>query len=95
VITSTSSAGGITLGQGASLAVASNGVLNIEGEVQLEGVLTNYGTVNWQAGQITVFYYPDNGQTGEIWNEAGRCGTSNATSIWLLHIPDSFTTPAR
>ncbi len=36
----------------APLEVASNGVLNIVGDVSLYGPLTNYGTVNWQAGTV-------------------------------------------
>jgi hypothetical protein len=55
---------------GSTLTVASNAVLNITGSVNLEGTLTNYGTVNWQAGAPTVL---NNGQswTADIWNEAG------------------------
>ena len=57
------------LDPGASLTVASNGVLNIEGSIQIVGVLTNAGTINWEAGDVDVIYYPYDGYTGEIWNQ--------------------------
>ncbi len=61
---------------GASLTVASNGVLNIEGTLTLYGALTNEGTVNWQAGDVDIRYIsgiPD--YAGAIWNEAGALWT--------------------
>ena len=63
---------GGTLNPGASLTVAANGVLNIVGgnTFQLEGPLTNNGTVNWLGGQVQV----ENNTTtyaGAIWNQAG------------------------
>ena len=57
------------LNPGASLTVASNAVMNIEGSIQIVGVLTNAGTVNWEAGDVDVIYYPYDGYTGEIWNQ--------------------------
>ena len=71
IIDSTNSAGGLTLGGGSSLTIVSNGVLNIEGDVEFEGVLTNQGTVNWQSGRVGVYNRSGLGFTGEIWNEAG------------------------
>jgi len=55
---------------GGSLTVATNGVLNIEGSVGVQGPLTNAGTVNWQGGNIDVVF-DGHGYFGEIWNEAG------------------------
>jgi hypothetical protein len=60
--------GGGTL-SGSGLTITTNGVLNIENSLSLEGPLTNNGTVNWQAGVIYLF--GDYGYTGEIWNQAG------------------------
>ena len=55
---------------GSSLTMASNGVLNIEGNVNIEGPLTNYGTVNWQAGKVEVYNDADT-SFGVIWNQSG------------------------
>ena len=62
---------GGTVPQGASLSVASGGVFNILGSLNLRGPLTNTGTVNWQDGDITVYNYDYYGFTGEILNQAG------------------------
>ncbi|MDB6065752.1 MAG: delta-60 repeat domain protein [Pedosphaera sp.] len=59
------------LGAGSSLTVASNGVLNIQGNISLLGALTNYGTVNWQAGTVGVYNNGGQPYTGAIWNQAG------------------------
>ena len=60
--------GGGSIAVGSSLTVGSNGMMNIGGTVDLYGVLTNQGTVNWQGGYVVVYYYPPTGWTGEIWN---------------------------
>jgi hypothetical protein len=70
IIDSTNSTGGLSLGPGSSLTVATNGVLNIAGPVTLYAALTNQGTVNWQAGEVDIFNNGVN-YTGAIWNEAG------------------------
>ena len=62
--------GGITT-LGSPLTIMTNGTLNILGNVTLEGPLTNYGTVNWQSGPVTIYNYAPGGATGAIWNEAG------------------------
>ena len=54
VIDTAVSISGLTVGGGSSLTVAADGVLNILGNLTLNGVLTNAGTVNWQDGQISV-----------------------------------------
>src|ERR1019366_3057366 len=54
-----------------SMTVATNGVLNLMGTQYISGPLTNNGTVNWQGGNLVVYYYPSFGLFGEIWNEAG------------------------
>src|ERR1017187_1731679 len=57
-----------------SLTVASNGVLNISGsaEKDLEGPMTNSGTVAWTGtGVMRVFYYPGGNLYGAIYNLAG------------------------
>jgi hypothetical protein len=43
---------GGALNGGASLIIASNAILNIEGSIGILGRLTNAGTVNWQAGEV-------------------------------------------
>ena len=55
---------------GSALTIATNGILNIEGSIQVYGILTNQGTVNWLAGSIQLLY---NGGSylGEIWNQPG------------------------
>ena len=62
---------GGTVNSGTSLTLATNGVLNIVGNVTLAGPLTNYGPVNWQSGTVTVYNYVPGGYTGAIWNQAG------------------------
>jgi len=61
------------LSQTGSLTVAPNGVLNLAGSgtIQLEGPLTNNGTVNWLSGPVQVLN--NNGVTyfGAIWNQPG------------------------
>jgi hypothetical protein len=44
-----------------ALTVASNGVLNIEGNVYVDGALTNAGTVNWTAGSVNMAYANSDG----------------------------------
>ena len=73
------------------LTISAGGVLDIGGELDLFGPLTNSGTVNWQAGNVTVYYQPDNGQFGEIWNGPGGlwdCQTNS--SIWPAYGPEQF-----
>ena len=51
------------------LTIESNGVLNLSGysyALELIGPLTNYGTVNWQSGEIDV-----DQTSGPIWNQTG------------------------
>src|SRR5205085_4187955 len=60
-----------SLGYDCWLTVASNGVMEILGGVNLLGFLTNSGTVNWQGGDISVYCYgPWWDFHGEIWNQA-------------------------
>ncbi len=73
------------LTSGASLTIANNGVLNLEGGVSLFGALTNYGTVNWQAGTVTVYNLAPNGYTGAIWNQAG--------AVWNIQCDQTINTP--
>ena len=61
---------GGTLGGGGSLTVAANGVLNLTGTPTIDGPLTNNGTVNWQSGNLYLYYNPGY-YYGEIWNQAG------------------------
>jgi hypothetical protein len=58
---------GTSLSQGASLSIASNAVLNLQASVNFAGPVTNSGTVNWLAGNLTI---QNNGAafTGEFWN---------------------------
>ena len=63
---------------GTSLVVASNGVLNINpGNTTLyvSGALTNYGTVNWQSGNLAVYGAGYGGpfinEPGAVWNMQG------------------------
>ena len=70
IIDSTNATGSLTLGNGSTLTIATNGVLDIEAPFTIEGEVTNAGTVNWQAGTIEVLG-PAGGYTGEIWNQAG------------------------
>ena len=62
---------GGTLNNSGSLTVASNGVLNIQGAIGLYSALTNNGTVNWQAGNVTVNYFTGANYFGAVWNQAG------------------------
>ena len=72
---------------GSALTVATNGILNIEGSIEVYGVLTNQGAVNWLAGNINVENDTACGgcyggpYTGVIWNEPGRSGASSVTRI--------------
>jgi hypothetical protein len=68
--TGTINLNGTSLGNGASLTIASNAVLNLQTAITFSGVLTNQGTVNWLAGNVTV---STNGPTvtGAIWNQTG------------------------
>jgi hypothetical protein len=61
---------GTSLSSGGSLTIASNAVLNIQASVNFTGPVTNSGTVNWLAGNVSI---QNNGSslTGEIWNQAG------------------------
>ena len=65
---------GGSISGGSSLTVASNGVLNINPggttRLNLYGVLTNYGTVNWLSGNIQIYNYPPYSYTGGINNMA-------------------------
>ena len=70
VIDTAVSISGLTVGGGSSLTVAADGVLNILGNLTLNGALTNAGTVNWQDGQISVSQNSSWGYTGEITNQA-------------------------
>src|ERR1019366_5154527 len=63
-------AGGIS----GALTVATNGVLNIsgDGEKDLEGALTNAGSVVWSgSGQLVVWYRPDLSYYGVVYNQPG------------------------
>src|ERR1035441_7988293 len=67
---------GGSISGGSSLTVASNGVLNINPggstTLNLYGVLTNYGTVNWLSGNIQILNNNNPGSyTGGINNMAG------------------------
>ena len=62
---------GGTLGSGGSLAVTANGVMNLEAAVTLFGALINQGTINWLAGNVTIYTNTAAGQTGTIVNQAG------------------------
>ena len=64
------SVGGTTLGGGSSLDIAANGVLNITSTIWCYGPVTNQGTVNWQAGNIQL-YYDGSSYFGDIWNQPG------------------------
>ena len=77
--------GGGSIAVGSSLTVGSNGMMNIGGTVDLYGVLTNQGTVNWQGGYVVVYYYPPTGWTGEIWN------LTNA--VWNIQCDRDMTVP--
>ena len=57
------------LGAGASLTVASNGVMNIQSATVFQGAVTNFGTVNWLAGSVAI--NTNSGTTGVFWNEPG------------------------
>ena len=61
---------GSPLGNGATLTIASNAVLNVQTTTTFSGVVTNLGTVNWLAGNVNI---STNGATitGTIWNQAG------------------------
>ena len=58
------------LDSGAELTVLTNAVMNIEGNIDVYGEVTNCGTVNWEGGEVSVYYYGYcYGGNGEIWNE--------------------------
>jgi len=54
-----------------SLTVSNGGVLNIGGSVSLIAALTNAGTVNWLAGDVTIYGWYQNNNAGPIVNLAG------------------------
>ena len=90
VISATNSTGGLSLGNGSSLTIVSNGVLNIEGDMTVEGELTNAGTVNWEGGDISVLG-PAGGFTGEIWNQAGALWDIQCDQVLAGNYPsDTF-----
>ena len=62
-----------TIQSNASLTVASNGLLTIDGAMTflLEGPLTNNGTVNWLGGQVQVENNNTTSYAGAIWNQPG------------------------
>ena len=68
--TGTINLNGTSLGAGASLTIANNAVLNLQTAITFFGALTNQGTVNWLAGNVSLH---TNGvsTTGAIWNQAG------------------------
>jgi hypothetical protein len=68
--TGTISLNGTSLGTGATLTIANSAVLNIQSATTFSGVLTNQGTVNWLAGNVTV-NTNGTGTTGAIQNLAG------------------------
>ncbi len=67
----------------APLEVASNGVLNIVGDVSLYGPLTNYGTVNWQAGTVQLINNNSQPYSGTIWNQTG--------ALWEIQCDQSMS----
>ena len=68
--TGTINLNGTPLGSGATLTIASNAVLNIQGGLSFSGIVTNSGTVNWLANNFSI---TTNSPTvnGEFWNQAG------------------------
>jgi len=65
---------GGTLAGGGTLTVATNGVLNLSGSgpFNLSGMLTNAGTVNWEAtADLAIYYAEYYGLTGGIVNLSG------------------------
>jgi hypothetical protein len=58
---------------GSAITVAAGGALNILNWFNVQGVLTNLGTVNWQGGSIQEYNNTAQGgnYTGSIWNQAG------------------------
>ena len=85
-IDSTVSIGGLTVQGGSSVSVGSGAELNIMGDVQLYGLLSNVGTVRWLAGNITVDYRSHQGFTGGIQNGPGavfdiRCDRTMLTPL--------------
>jgi hypothetical protein len=65
--------GTFTVDVGAWLTVAANGELNLDGtgEFQIEGPLTNNGTVNWLGGEVQVVNGNSVSYKGAIWNQTG------------------------
>ena len=64
---------GATVAVSGSLTVAANGVLDVvgSGNFQIEGPLTNNGTVNWLGGTVQVINNNTPSYKGAIWNQAG------------------------
>src|ERR1017187_9318647 len=67
--TGTINLNGSPLGNGATLTIASNAVLNIQTSTTFSGVVTNLGTVNWLASNVSL--NTNAPATGTIWNQAG------------------------
>ena len=53
--------------------------------MEIEGALTNAGTVNWQAGVVDV-YNDGNGLTGAIWNETN--------AVWAIQCDEALANAA-
>jgi hypothetical protein len=75
-VNTTASANNLVLG--GSLPVAATAVLNMEGGGSGDGSLTNYGTVNWGAGEWTVDGALWLNQPGAQWNIVGEAGVMTA-----------------
>lgn len=70
------------------LTIGPGGVMNLGGNMGLGAPLTNYGTVNWQAGHIMVYSNITYNWHGEIWNLAGAlwdCQCSESMTGWSAY----------
>jgi hypothetical protein len=67
--TGTVTLNGNNLGPGASLTVASNAVMNLQGTIVFQGPVTNFGIVNWVSGGLAI--NTNSGTFGVFWNQAG------------------------
>ncbi len=81
---------GTSLGNGASLTILSNAVLNLQASASFSSPVTNQGTVNLINGNMSI-YTNNTTSTGEFWNQAGALfDIQSGSGITSAALPANF-----